>query len=57
MLASIEDLEYGLKAGDPDTHYIMTIKEFRPFSAKTLVIKLPTVPTDPPKVEKLTQEM
>lgn len=39
MLASIEDLEYGLKAGDPDTHYTMTIKEFRPFSAKTVVIK------------------
>ena len=56
MLASIEDLEYGLKAGDPDTHYTMTIKEFRPFSAKTVVIKLPTAPTDPPKIEKPAPE-
>ena len=56
MLATIEDLEYGLKAGDPDTHYIMTIKEFRPFSAKTVVIKSPTTPTDPPKIEKSAPE-
>ncbi|NLL64072.1 MAG: hypothetical protein GX241_07600 [Ruminococcaceae bacterium] len=56
MLASIEDLEYGLKAGDPDTHYVMSLKEFRPFSAKTVVIKLPTIPTDPPKIEKPAPE-
>ena len=56
MLASIEDLEYGLKAGDPDTHYVMSLKEFRPFSAKTVVIKVPAIPTDPPKIEKPVTE-
>lgn len=52
MLAAIESLEYGLKAGDPDTHYRMTIKEYRPYSAKTVTIKSPVVATDPPKIEK-----
>lgn len=56
MLVSIEKLEYGLTAGDPDTQYSMSLKEFRPFSAKTAVIKLPTAPTDPPKIEKPAPE-
>lgn len=56
MLASIEDLEYGLKAGDPDTHYTMTIKEYRPYSAKTVTIKSPVVATDPPKIVKPAPE-
>jgi hypothetical protein len=38
MLASIEDLEYGLKAGDDDTHYSLSIKEYIPFSSKVVKI-------------------
>lgn len=56
MLVSIEKLEHGLTAGDPDTQYSMSLKEFRPFSAKTVAIKLPTAPTDPPKIEKPAPE-
>lgn len=56
MLVSIEKLEYGLTAGDPDTQYSMSLKEFRPFSAKTVVIKVPTAPADPPKIEKPAPE-
>lgn len=56
MLASIEDLEYGLKAGDSDTHYTLTIKEYRPFSAKTITIKPPSTSTSPPKVEKTSTQ-
>lgn len=56
MLVSIEKLEHGLTAGDPDIQYSMSLKEFRPFSAKTVVIKAPTTPTDPPKIEKSAPE-
>ena len=56
MLVSIEKLEHGLTAGDLDTQYSMSLKEFRPFSAKTVVIKLPTAPTDTPKIEKPAPE-
>lgn len=52
MLVSIEKLEYGLTAGDPDTQYSMSLKEFRPFSAKTVVIKSPTTLSGAPRIEK-----
>ena len=50
MLASIEDLEYGLKAGDPDIHYTLNIKEYRPFSSKVVKITLPANKAEPAKV-------
>lgn len=50
MLATIEDLEYGLKAGDDDIHYSLNIKEYRPFSSKVVKIKLPTNKAKPAKV-------
>ena len=50
MLASIEDLEYGLKAGDDDTHYSLSIKEYRPFSSKIVKITLPATKAEPAKV-------
>ncbi len=50
MLASIEDLEYGLKAGDDDTHYSLSIKEYRPFSSKVVKITLPATKAKPAKV-------
>ena len=50
MLASIEDLEYGLKAGDDDTHYSLSIKEYRPFSSKVVKITLPATKSEPAKV-------
>jgi len=50
MLAAIEDLEYGLKAGDDDIHYSLTIKEYRPFSSKVVKITLPANKTEPAKV-------
>lgn len=50
MLAAIEDLEYGLKAGDDDIHYSLNIKEYRPFSSKVVKITLPATKTEPAKV-------
>jgi len=50
MLAAIEDLEYGLKAGDDDTHYSLSIKEYRPFSSKVVKITLPVNKAEPAKV-------
>lgn len=50
MLAAIEELEYGLKAGDDDTYYAMAIKEYRPFSSKVVKITLPVVKSEPAKV-------
>ncbi len=50
MLAAIEELEYGLKAGDDDTHYNIAIKEYRPFSSKVVKITLPTSQAAPAKV-------
>ncbi len=50
MLAAIEDLEYGLKAGDPDIHYSLSIKEYRPFSSKVVKITLPANKAEPTKV-------
>jgi hypothetical protein len=50
MLAAIEDLEYGLKAGDDDIHYSISLKEYRPFSSKVVKIKLPTNKAEPAKV-------
>ena len=50
MLAAIEDLEYGLKAGDDDIHYSLSIKEYRPFSSKVVKITLPATKAEPAKV-------
>lgn len=50
MLAAIEDLEYGLKAGDDDIHYSLNIKEYRPFSSKVVKITLPATKAEPAKV-------
>lgn len=50
MLAAIEDLEYGLKAGDDDIYYSLNIKEYRPFSSKVVKITLPATKTEPAKV-------
>ena len=50
MLAAIEDLEYGLKAGDDDIHYSLNIKKYRPFSSKVVKITLPANKTEPAKV-------
>lgn len=50
ILASIEDLDYGYKSGDEDLHYNITIKEFRPYSAKMVKIKLPENESEPAKV-------
>ena len=50
MLASIEDLEYGMKAADDDIHYSISLKEYRPFSSKVVKIKLPTNKAEPAKV-------
>lgn len=50
MLASIEDLDYGYKAGDADLHYSISIKEFRPYGAKVVKIKSPENKSDPAKV-------
>jgi hypothetical protein len=50
MLAAIEDLEYGLKAGDDDIHYSLNIKEYRPFSSKVVKITLPANKAEPAKV-------
>lgn len=50
MLASIEDLEYGLKAGDDDIHYSLSIKEYRPFSSRVVKITLPATKSKPAKV-------
>lgn len=41
MLVAIENLVYGLKAGDDDTHYELELKEYRPYSAKQVIIKTP----------------
>lgn len=56
MLASIEDFEYGLNAGDDDTHYTVSIKEYRPFSSKTVKIKLPENKAEPAKVTPPAKE-
>lgn len=50
MLASIDDFEFGLKAGDDDTHYSIAIREFKPYGAKTVKIKLPDKKSEPAKV-------
>lgn len=50
MLAAIEDLEYGLKAGEDDIHYSLSIKEYRPFSSKIVKITLPANKAEPAKV-------
>lgn len=50
MLVAIEDLEYGLKAGDDDIHYNLNIKEYRPFSSKIVKITLPANKAEPAKV-------
>lgn len=50
MLAAIEDLEYGLKAGDDDIHYSLNIKEYQPFSSKVVKITLPATKAEPAKV-------
>jgi len=50
MLAAIEDLEYGLKAGDDDIHYSLNIKEYQPFSSKVVKITLPANKAEPAKV-------
>lgn len=50
MLAAIEDLEYGLKAGDDDIHYSLNIKEYRPFSSKVVKITAPATQDEPAKV-------
>ncbi|MCK9445034.1 MAG: hypothetical protein M0Q14_10970 [Tissierellaceae bacterium] len=50
MLAAIEDLEYGLKAGDDDIHYSLSIKEYRSFSSKVVKITSPATISEPTKV-------
>lgn len=42
MLVSIENFEYGYKAGDDDTHYKLTLKEYRTYSAKVVTIQTNT---------------
>lgn len=39
MFVSIEDFEYGLVAGDSDTHYTLKLKEYKTFSAKVVTIQ------------------
>lgn len=50
MLVSVENFDYGLVAGDEDTHYGITLKEYRPFSSKIVKIKLPAKKSEPAKV-------
>lgn len=52
MLVSIEKLEHGLTAGDPDTQYSMSLKEFKAYSAKKITITEPATPEEPPEVEE-----
>lgn len=37
-LVSIEKFEYGLKAQDDDTHYSLTLKEYRTYAAKQIQV-------------------
>jgi hypothetical protein len=50
MLASIDDFEFGFRAGDDDTHYSIAIREFKPYGAKTVKIKSPDKKSEPAKV-------
>lgn len=45
MLVSIEEFEYGLNAGDEDTHYRINLKEYKSFAAKEVKIKESTSST------------
>lgn len=54
MLASIEDFEYSLVAGDNDYHFTLKLKEYKAYSAKVVVIQPntntgTTTPTTRPK--------
>ena len=44
---SIEEFEYSLNAGTNDINYTLNLKEYKPFSAKTVIIKQPTAATKP----------
>lgn len=56
ILASIEKLEYGLKAGDADTYYSITIKEYKPYSSKKVTITAPATTTAPAQIVKAPEE-
>lgn len=47
MLASIEGLEFGYKAGDDDVHYTLELKEYKPFSSAKVKITPPKVVAAP----------
>lgn len=52
MLASIEEFSPGLKAGDDDTHYTLTFKEYKAYGPKIVTIKAPETAQAPAIVEK-----
>ncbi len=48
-LVSIESFEWGLQAGDDDTHYVLKLKEYKNFSVKEVIITTPPTTTTAPK--------
>lgn len=55
FLAAIESFEYTRKGGDPDIYYTLALKEYRPYSARVVVIKEAT-PQAAPKAEVATPQ-
>jgi len=55
MLATIEDFSYGQIGGDLDTHYEISIKEYRPFKAKVLTLITEDTETSTIAVAKVSE--